>query len=526
MLDSDRIEFLMEAHNGLSARIVEEAGHRGIWASGLAISASMGVRDNNEASWTQVLEILEFMSDATSVPIMLDGDTGYGNFNNVRRLVRKLEQRNIAAVCLEDKLFPKANSFIDGDRQALAPIDEFAGKIKAARDAAEDDDFCVVARIEAFIAGWGLAEMLKRAEAYHAAGADAVLVHSKLTTPTEILSFMAEWDKRCPVVVVPTTYYSTPTEVFEEADISMVIWANHILRSGIAAMQRTAKQLFEQQSLLTIEDNVVTVPEVFRLQGAGELKEAESRYLPQSQSQRRAIVLAASRGKELGRLTDDKPKTMLAVRGEPLLATLVRNFNESGIGNVSVVVGYKPESVTVPGIRKVLNEAHADTKELYSLYLARDSLDAATVVSFGDVIFKRYILLDLLNQQGDIVIAVDGRVEADRTSRRYTDLVRCSEPYTRKYLDEAVWVEQMSPDLAPTEAHGEWIGLMSMTVNGAQMVLEALDTLHERDDFRQLRMKDLFAHLIDTGKRVQVVYVSGHWLDVDDVQAISDAIDF
>ena len=118
LLTSPKLEFLMEAHNGLSAKIVEEAGFKGIWASGLSMSASLGVRDNNEASWTQVLEIVEFMSDATTIPILIDGDTGYGNFNNMRRLVKKLEQRNIAGVCIEDKLFPKTNSFIAGERQA------------------------------------------------------------------------------------------------------------------------------------------------------------------------------------------------------------------------------------------------------------------------------------------------------------------------------------------------------------------------------------------------------------------------
>src|SRR5215471_10050929 len=84
---------LMEAHNGLSAKLAEEAGFTALWASGLSISAALGVRDNNEASWTQVLEVLEFMSDASELPILLDGDTGYGNFNNMRRLVKKLEQR-------------------------------------------------------------------------------------------------------------------------------------------------------------------------------------------------------------------------------------------------------------------------------------------------------------------------------------------------------------------------------------------------------------------------------------------------
>jgi phosphoenolpyruvate phosphomutase len=104
LLHSNQLEFLMEAHNGLSAKIVEETGFSGIWGSGLAISAALGVRDNNEASWTQVLEVIEFMSDATSIPILLDADTGYGNFNNVRRLVRKLEQRCVAAMCINCSL--------------------------------------------------------------------------------------------------------------------------------------------------------------------------------------------------------------------------------------------------------------------------------------------------------------------------------------------------------------------------------------------------------------------------------------
>ncbi len=149
LLASPELEFLIEAHNGISARIGEEAGFRGIWAGGLCMSAQYGVRDSNEASWTQVLEMLEFMADATSIPILLDGDTGYGNFNNVRRLVRKLEQRGIAAVCIEDKLYPKTNSFIDGDKQQLADVDEFCSRIKAGKDAQTDDEFAIITRVEA-----------------------------------------------------------------------------------------------------------------------------------------------------------------------------------------------------------------------------------------------------------------------------------------------------------------------------------------------------------------------------------------
>jgi phosphoenolpyruvate phosphomutase len=280
MVHSPELNFLMEAHSGLSAKLVEEAGFHGIWASGLSMSAMLGVRDNNEASWTQVLEVVEFMSDATQIPILLDGDTGYGNFNSMRRLVRKLEQRGVAGVCIEDKLFPKTNSFIRSTAQPLAEIGEFCGKIRAGKDAQGDDDFVIVARVEAFIAGWGLDEALKRAEAYHEAGADAILMHSARRDPSEIMAFKKAWGNRCPVVIVPTKYYQTPTDEFRQAGFSLVIWANHLMRSSLMAMQQTARQIFLQQSLVGVEERVAPLEEVFRLQDEPELAEAEGRYLP------------------------------------------------------------------------------------------------------------------------------------------------------------------------------------------------------------------------------------------------------
>lgn len=280
LLHSSQTQFILEAHNGLSAKIVEEAGFKGIWASGLCISASLGVRDNNEASWTQVLEMLEFMSDATTIPIMIDADTGYGNFNNARRLVRKLEQRDVAAMCIEDKVYPKTNSLLDGGDQPLASIEEFCGKIKAAKDTQRDPDFCVVARTEAFIAGKTLTEALERAGAYYRAGADAIVVHSKKSTPDQVLNFMREWQESCPIVIIPTTYYNTPTQIFEEIGISLVIWANHLLRSCIKSMQQTAAKIYQERSLSVVENEITPVCEIFRLQNVAELKTAEQIYLP------------------------------------------------------------------------------------------------------------------------------------------------------------------------------------------------------------------------------------------------------
>ena len=271
------LAFLMEAHNALSAKIAENAGFEALWASGLSISASMGLSDRNEATWTQVLDIIEFMVDHTKIPILMDGDTGFGNFNNVRRLVKKLSQKGVAGVCLEDKLFPKLNSFL-GDNQELADISEFCSKIKAAKDSQLDDDFCVIARIEALIAGQGMDEALKRAEHYYAAGADALLIHSKKSDGDEVIEFSKRWEQRCPVVIVPTKYYKTPTNLFREAGISTIIWANHSLRASIAGIKEVIKIIKDEEAVSSIEKNIATLDEIFSLTNEFEVQEAERKY--------------------------------------------------------------------------------------------------------------------------------------------------------------------------------------------------------------------------------------------------------
>lgn len=271
---------IMEAHNGLSAKIVQNTGFEGVWGSGFSISAALGVRDANEASWTQVVEVIEFMNNATSLPILLDGDTGYGNFNNARILVKKLDQIGVAGVCLEDKIFPKTNSLIDA-KQELADVNEFCGKIRACKDSQLSKEFVIVARTEAFIAGAGLEEALMRANAYQDAGADAILVHSKKSKPIEIEQFMEKWNQkenRVPVIIVPTTYY-TSYEDFSKLGVSLIIWANHNMRSCIYAMEKVCKQIYETVSINNLV-NISSTQHVFELQNQDELQEAENKYLP------------------------------------------------------------------------------------------------------------------------------------------------------------------------------------------------------------------------------------------------------
>jgi phosphoenolpyruvate phosphomutase len=526
LLSSSRLEFILEAHNGISALIAEQSGFKGIWGSGLALSAQFGVRDSNEASWTQVIDMLEFMSDATSIPILLDGDTGYGNFNNMRRLVRKLEQRDIAGVCIEDKQFPKTNSFIDGERQPLANIDEFAGKIKAGKDSQTDDDFCIVARVEALIAGWDMSEALHRAEAYHEAGADAILIHSKLSHAEEILGFAAEWAGRSPLVIVPTKYYSTPTEVFRKANIDLVIWANHMIRAAVVAMEHVSQQIHEQESLANVEDQIASVNKIFSLQGVDELSQAQSRYL-KHKDETQAIVLAASRGKGLHELTENRPKVMLSIGGKPLLRRLIDECKKQSINKITVVAGYKAETVDISGIEVCVNSDYEVSSELSSLACAEHAFNDNMLIMYGDVLFRSYILNDLLESDGDMVVVIDSMLETTTISGA-PDYTFCTKKDDCSLIKQEVFIKHISEQKKNElgEPDGRWIGMMKVNQIGRQWLHEAIEHLKAGDDFDSLSMPDLLNFLVKQGRKIHVHYINGHWLDVNSLDDIARASDF
>jgi phosphoenolpyruvate phosphomutase len=461
------------------------------------------------------------MSDATEIPILLDGDTGYGNFNNVRRLVRKLEQRGIAGVCIEDKLFPKTNSFIRGTTQPLADMNEFAGRIQAGKDAQTDGDFCIIARVEAFIAGWGLTEALRRAETYQKAGADGILIHSALSVADEVLAFKKEWGDRLPVVIVPTKYYSTPTEVFRQYGFSIAIWANHVLRAAVTGMQRVAGTIIKAECLMGIEDSVAPVAEIFRLQGEKELEEAERRYLPERETEIQAIVLAAARGKELGELTAKRPKAMVEIAGEPLLSHIVGGYHDVGIKDITVVRGFHKEAVDLPSLRLVDNDEYETTGEVYSLSKALEAVERGekdTVISYGDVLFKRYILEMLLENDEPFTVVVDTAWQESVNRSRHADYVECTLPYSREVFGQKVYLRAVVHKRAGGHLHGEWMGFLKVGKGSCSILRKTVEEILAEPDGQNAKIPDLINALIAKGHQVRVLYTTGNWLDIDSLE--------
>lgn len=271
---------IMAAHSPLSAVLAEEAGFDGIWASGFELSALYGLPDMSLISMTQHLDMLRAIAGRSSLPIVADIDTGYGNAINVIHAISEYERAGASAVVIEDKTFPKVTSLAAGGRQELLRVEEFQGKIKAAISTRTDPDFLVIARTEALIAGLGEEEALKRATAYVQAGADMILVHSKQKTPDEVESFVRAWSGKAPIVIVPTAYPEMNEERIKALGrIAIVIYGNHAIRASVTAMKNVFARILKDRGIHNVNRDIVSVEEVFRLQRMDQVKADEERFL-------------------------------------------------------------------------------------------------------------------------------------------------------------------------------------------------------------------------------------------------------
>jgi phosphoenolpyruvate phosphomutase len=268
------------AGDALCAKLIERAGFDFVWSSSLCVSASFAVPDANLISMSQYCEAARAMNEVVSIPIIADCDTGYGNANNVIYAVKKFEEAGIVGMSIEDKKFPKDNSLLEGGRQDLAPIEEFVGKIKAAKDHQRNEEFVVIARVEALIAGWGQAEAMKRSLRYLEAGADCILIHSKQKEPDEILEFIRNWDQPTPLVLVPTNYPSlTLKEVEKLKKVKLFIYANQPMRASVKAQEDLLEEIRRAGGIHTIDPMMVPVSHIFDLQGVPAMKIDEKKYL-------------------------------------------------------------------------------------------------------------------------------------------------------------------------------------------------------------------------------------------------------
>ncbi len=289
LLAGEELVRLIGVNDGYSAVLAERHGFEALWASGLGISAAHGVPDASIATMTEFLQAAQIMERATDLPVIADCDTGFGDVNVLTHMVELYERAGIAAVCVEDKRFPKRNSFTDG--QALEDMHVFATKICCATGVRKSADFMVLARIESFIAGEGVEDAVRRAGLYEEAGADALVVHSKQPEPTEIREFVEEWrmaGRRSPIFVIPTTFPSVTVAELRALGVDGVIYANHALRAALLAIDRVLGRIAKDETTFYAEGEIASVADVLDLVGTGEVNRRDAWFQAEVERRRAA----------------------------------------------------------------------------------------------------------------------------------------------------------------------------------------------------------------------------------------------
>jgi phosphoenolpyruvate phosphomutase len=523
------------AHDALSARLIERAGFDAVWASGFAISAAQfALPDANVLSMTENLAVIRQMSGATKLPIIADIDNGYGNAINVMRTISEYEAAGVAAISIEDNIFPKRCSFYSGVQRELVSVEEHCGKIRAAKRAQRSADFMVIARTETLIAGYGMEEALQRAAAYTEAGADAILIHSKAPTAVEVMEFARRWSHDIPLVVVPTTYASTPLQALEAAGFKIVIFANHPVRAAITAMKETLALLRREGTASLLDPHIASLEEVYDLVGVADLKAAEQEFLPVGAEEVRAIILAAGFEPGLLPLIEDRPKALLDIKGKSILERQVETLNACNIKDIAVVRGYRKDKFTLPNIRYYDNTHYEKNFDLASLFCAEAELRGRCLVLYGDILFDRSVLEKLLQSDKDISLVVDrawydhgGHLRPGEAPPK-PDLVSLRDPpeHGYRFLPSTAdtTVARIGQHQPSEDAHGEFIGMAMFSPHGVELLRQTYHHVvashrggpfHEALALEQASLTDMLQELIDQHQDVYAVNVYKGWMEVD-----------
>ncbi|WP_405530795.1 isocitrate lyase/phosphoenolpyruvate mutase family protein [Streptomyces avidinii] len=500
---------IIGAHNPLGARLAERAGFDGVWSSGLEVSASQGVPDTDILTMSELLATARSLAAAVEVPVVADCDAGYGNAHNVMNMIRRYEAAGIAGVSIEDKRFPKVNSFIPG-RQELAPIAEFCGKLRAAKAARTTPDLMVIARIEALIAGWGMDEALRRGEAYAAAGADAVLIHAKGSSPEPVLRFLERWTLPTPVVVVPTTYHTITATELSEAGAKMVIYANHGLRAGIAAVTDTFETILRDDRTTGIEDRIAPLATVFDLQGMSLQKQHEAAYITPYASRARSLIVPG----------------LPTAPAAGLLAEQTTALRRADIESVSAVAAMAAASAGAtagddPGpVPQDVTLLPAQPDAAGAVLALDDGYLSGTVIVSGDVFVEGEPLRRLVAAGGDIAVLVDVS-DGPGAERRADALPLALDSVARG--GRRIGAASGSGVLAAVgaEADGEFAGAAVFSAEGFGALRQVAEK--RRANGREATLADLLVDLLAAGHRVRAVEIGSGWLELRTPQDLGRA---
>lgn len=258
LLQRPQILLIPGAYNGMSALQARAAGFEAVYLSGAAMSASMGLPDLGIITIDDVCFFLRQIVRASGLPVLVDGDTGYGEVLNVMHMVRSFEDSGAAAVQIEDQVLPKKCGHLNGKK--LASTYDMTAKIAAAVQARRH--LFIVARTDA-VANEGLDAAVARAQAYVAAGADAIFCEA-LTSADMFRAFAAR--VKVPLLANMTEFGRTPfftAEEFQDMGLRMVIWPVSAFRAAARAHERVYTSIRRHGGTQNVIEEMQTRAELY-----------------------------------------------------------------------------------------------------------------------------------------------------------------------------------------------------------------------------------------------------------------------
>ncbi len=508
----------LEAHSGLSGIVVEKSEFDFVWESSLTDSASKGLPDASIVSNESRLHTIEEILNVTTKPMIVDGDTG-GDEDNFRFLVKRLENQGVSAVIVEDKIFPKRNSFGGTVGAGMEDPDTFSKKLLIGMNTKSTSDFLIIARLESLIAGLGMEETMSRTEKYINSGIDGIMIHSKLKTPDEIIEFIPKYEALCSklgrrpyLIAVPTTYNSISDKELIDLGVDIIIHANHLSRASFQSMLDTAKLISESGRSLESDENIASVKELFSAVGYDKILERDSEKTPNIS----AIIASAGNQSD-----DDKPRSLVNISGKPLAYHQIETLKKVGIENIVMTVNDldKFEDIQNSGAKIIESNFPEEKKLLHSIMSADKYLNDHALITYGDILFNEKIISSLISSKEDIVIAADSSYRYHKHNvDKKLELVSYSEKKSssnRRQLkmSELHQISRLGKNLDIESAEAEFIGIAYFSPKGIKDLKQSFSMMSDMGSSEGLLI-DVLNFMIKKGIKINSMEFDGGWIEL------------
>jgi len=525
----------LEAHNGISALVVEETRiqqedktieYDGIWVSSFTDSAAKGIPDAEILGPESRIALVDEIAKVTNKPIIVDVDTG-GSLAQFQYYMQGVQRAGGAGVIIEDKSFPKLNSLDPDAIQTLEQPRLFAQKIQLGKKTCSNE-FMLIARLESLNVGKDIEDALGRAKTYADAGCDGIMIHSRSSQADEVLEFakkyadlFGEIGRRPTLVCAPTTYNLITDEELGRSGFQIIIHANQMLRSGYKAMKKTAEIILSNDRGFEAEISCSSVPEIFKAVGFYALKDQDLRA---ARLRNLSVIIPAARKDPI---FQNMPKSMISISGKTILDHQLSTLRSVGLRRTVLIRGYEGSQLNRDDVIFVDNKEYENKHSLHSLFLASDHMRGGFLLVFADILFSEDIIRKILDCDADIVLAVDNSYRIQRTDvRKQLDLVvslqKRSVSYRTLTPTRMVEVRQIGKKIAKEVADNEFVGIAYFSQEIAQFLPRVYDDcrlttkgrFHEAESFGMASITDFIQELIDREFTVNGLEVFKGWMEI------------